>query len=286
MTRSARSRAMLAEMGIFLGPERASVAEPFATPPRESVASDPVSAPVPAPAPPPPAATLASAAVPPASAASQALVRHASHAAQLTEDAWATWEQQVKNCNACGLCDTRSQVVVGAGSPKARVLVVGEAPGEQEDLQGEPFVGAAGQLLDRMLAAVGWGRAPSPESRPSQGWEPVYITNTIKCRPPQNRNPQPAELQACAPHLMQQLAWVQPVVVLALGRFAAQQILGSESAIGRLRGQVHRWKHNPSVQVVVSYHPAYLLRNPADKGKAWADLCLAAELLEQSTAVA
>ena len=159
---------------------------------------------------------------------------------------------------------------VGVGHEQAHWLVVGEAPGENEDLQGEPFVGAAGQLLDRMLAALGLGRG---DGTPAQQ---VFIANTLKCRPPRNRNPSPEELAACRPFLMRQVALVQPRVILAMGRFAVQSLLDSDAPIGRLRGTVHRWRGLP---LVVSYHPAYLLRQPADKAKAWDDLCLAAELL-------
>jgi DNA polymerase len=149
-------------------------------------------------------------------------------------------------------------------------MVVGEAPGEHEDRQGEPFVGAAGQLLDRMLAALDL-------TRDSQGDDParqVYIANTLKCRPPGNRNPAPEELARCEPFLQRQIALVQPRIILAMGRFAVQSLLRSDAPIGKLRGQVHQYQ---GVPLVVTYHPAYLLRNLPDKAKAWADLCLAAE---------
>ncbi len=148
-------------------------------------------------------------------------------------------------------------------------MVIGEAPGEQEDLQGAPFVGAAGQLLDNMLQAMGL-------SRQGDGAAGVYITNVLKCRPPSNRNPQPEEVAQCEPYLARQVALVQPSLILAMGRFAVQSLLQSQEPIGRLRGQVHRYQ---GVPVVVTYHPAYLLRAPADKAKAWADLCLALELM-------
>ncbi len=155
-------------------------------------------------------------------------------------------------------------------------MVVGEAPGEQEDQQGEPFVGAAGQLLDRMLAALGLGRTEATPERQ------VFIANALKCRPPRNRNPTPDEQAACQPNLQRQVALVQPRVILAMGRFAVQSLLGSDAPIGKLRGTVHRWQ---GVPLVVTYHPAYLLRQPADKAKAWDDLCLAAELLQPPAAV-
>jgi DNA polymerase len=161
--------------------------------------------------------------------------------------------------------------VFGTGSAPARWLIVGEAPGEQEDLQGQPFVGPAGQLLDNMLKAVGLSRGGD-----------VFITNVLKCRPPANRNPQPDEMAQCAPFLQRQIELVQPTVILALGRFAAQSLLQSSlpevaaTPLGKLRGQVHSYENNSKhVPVVVSYHPAYLLRAPADKAKAWADWCLA-----------
>lgn len=192
---------------------------------------------------------------------------------------WPALRAAVAGCRACGLCETRRQTVFGTGHPQAHCMVVGEAPGEQEDAQGEPFVGAAGQLLDRMLAALGLGRGDgSGAGSPAQQ---VFIANTLKCRPPRNRNPSPEELAACRPFLQRQVALVQPRVILAMGRFAVQSLLDSDAPIGRLRGTVHRWH---GVPLVVTYHPAYLLRQPADKAKAWDDLCLAAELLARPAA--
>lgn len=207
---------------------------------------------------------------------------------------WSALHSAVAACTRCGLCQARRKTVFGVGHPRAHWMIVGEAPGEQEDRSGEPFVGAAGQLLDRILASVGLSRAPQGEgveepladgNRAALG-DPatqVFITNTVKCRPPQNRNPQPEELSACGPVLNRQLALVQPRVVMALGRFAAQQLLGTDEPIGRLRGRVHRWRPPgdggsgtaAEIPLVVSYHPAYLLRNPIDKAKAWEDWCLA-----------
>lgn len=149
-------------------------------------------------------------------------------------------------------------------------MVIGEAPGEQEDLKGEPFVGPAGQLLDRMLHAVG-------RSRTEGGERGVYIANVLKCRPPANRNPQPEEVVRCEPYLRRQVALVQPKIILAMGRFAVQSLLRTDEPIGRLRGRVHRYE---GVPVIVTYHPAYLLRNPADKAKSWADLCLAMDTVD------
>lgn len=177
---------------------------------------------------------------------------------------------QVVACAACGLCKGRRHAVVGQGAQPTRWLVVGEAPGEQEDRQGQPFVGRSGQLLDAMLAAVGMSRE-----------QDVFITNVIKCRPPGNRNPKPEEIAACSPYLMRQIALLKPERILVLGRFAAQTLLGTDATIGSLRGRVHHLKTDEGAQipVVVSYHPAYLLRSPSEKARAWQDLKLAAREL-------
>jgi DNA polymerase len=186
---------------------------------------------------------------------------------------WPELREAVTACRACGLCETRRQTVFGVGNEHAHWMIVGEAPGEQEDLQGEPFVGPAGQLLDRMLLSLGLTRGEAEPSRQ------VYIANTLKCRPPRNRNPEPRELGQCLPFLERQVALVRPRVILAMGRFAVQALLGSDEPIGKLRGRVHPWQGRP---LVVTYHPAYLLRQPTEKARAWADLCLAAEALERS----
>ncbi len=185
---------------------------------------------------------------------------------------WATLQSTVANCRACKLCESRTQTVFGVGNVQAHWMVVGEAPGESEDLQGEPFVGASGQLLDAMLRALGLTRAEAPPH------QQVYIANTLKCRPPRNRNPTPEELLTCEPYLQRQIKLVAPRVILAMGRFAVQSLLRSEEAVGRLRGRVH---HIDGVPLVVTYHPAYLLRSPIDKARAWDDLCLAAEIAER-----
>jgi DNA polymerase len=179
--------------------------------------------------------------------------------------------EAVASCRACALCESRQQTVFGVGHLRAHWMIVGEAPGEQEDRQGEPFVGPAGQLLDNMLRAIGLTRAEAPPARQ------VYIANTLKCRPPKNRNPEPTETATCAPFLERQIALVQPRIILAMGRFAAQALLASTEPLGKLRGRAHAWH---GVPVIVTYHPAYLLRTPADKARAWEDLCLAATLLE------
>jgi DNA polymerase len=185
---------------------------------------------------------------------------------------WEALEDAVANCTACALCEGRTRTVFGVGHASAHWMVVGEAPGEQEDRQGEPFVGKSGQLLDNMLAALGLTRQPAEAARQ------VYIANTVKCRPPGNRNPDPTELARCEPYLVRQIALVKPRVILAMGRFAVQSLLRSNEPIGRLRGRVHQFE---GVPLVVTYHPAYLLRNPEDKGRAWDDLCLAREVLAQ-----
>jgi len=188
---------------------------------------------------------------------------------------WVGGKYAVGVCEAWGLGKERQVTVFGPVSVPARWLMVGEAPGEQEDLQGQPFVGPAGQLLDNMLKAVGLSRGGD-----------VFITNVLKCRPPANRNPQPDEMAQCAPFLQRQIELVQPTVILALGRFAAQSLLQSSlpdvaaTPLGKLRGQVHSYQKSSAsgrtqVQRGVSYQPAYLLREPADKAKAWADWCLA-----------
>jgi len=187
---------------------------------------------------------------------------------------WHALRQAVADCRACSLCTSRKQTVFGVGHPQAQWLVVGEAPGEQEDQQGEPFVGAAGQLLDRMLAALGLTRAEDGPQGPRQR---VYIANTLKCRPPHNRNPAAEEMARCEPYLVRQIELLRPRLILAMGRFAVQALLRSDEPIGKLRGRVHRYQ---GVPLVVTYHPAYLLRNPPDKAKAWDDLCLAASVVE------
>jgi DNA polymerase len=187
---------------------------------------------------------------------------------------WDALRETVAACRACGLCESRRQTVFGTGHAQAHWMVVGEAPGEQEDLQGEPFVGASGQLLDRMLQALNLTRAADGPEPPAQR---VFIANTLKCRPPRNRNPTAAEMAQCEPYLVRQIELLQPRLILAMGRFAVQALLRSDEPIGKLRGRVHRYQ---GVPLVVTYHPAYLLRNLADKARAWDDLCLAAQVAE------
>jgi uracil-DNA glycosylase len=183
---------------------------------------------------------------------------------------WPTLQATVAACRDCALCESRKQTVFGVGNLRAHWMIVGEAPGENEDLQGEPFVGASGQLLEAMLKSIGLTRQQAEAS------QQVYIANTIKCRPPRNRNPSADEMQRCEPYLVRQIALVQPKVILAMGRFAVQSLLRTDEAIGRLRGRVHQYE---GVPLIVTYHPAYLLRNPIDKARAWEDLCLAMEVV-------
>jgi uracil-DNA glycosylase len=165
--------------------------------------------------------------------------------------------KQLGDCQRCKLCQGRTQIVFGAGSPKAELVFVGEAPGEQEDLQGQPFVGPAGQLLTKMIEAMKFTR------------DTVYICNVVKCRPPNNRNPEVDEIAACEPFLQAQLASLRPKVIVALGKFAAQTLLRDATPITRLRGQ---WREYAGVPLMPTFHPAFLLRDPSQKKLAWADL--------------
>jgi len=178
-------------------------------------------------------------------------------------------ETQVKGCRKCGLCETRTQTVFGQGNPAARLVFVGEAPGFEEDKQGLAFVGPAGQLLTRMIAAMGLTR------------EDVFICNVLKCRPPGNRDPLADEILSCSPFLREQISVIQPELIVALGAPAAKTLLNTTLSIGKLRGQFHEFYlsgvtgDGPSIPVLPTYHPAYLLRSPEEKSKAWADLQMA-----------
>ena len=188
------------------------------------------------------------------------------------DDAEARWQAlraEVLGCTRCPLHRTRTQGVFGVGPKRADWLVIGEAPGAEEDRRGEPFVGAAGQLLDAMLRAIGLDRATN-----------VYIANVLKSRPPGNRDPKPEEVAACLPFLVRQIALLKPKIMLAVGRIAAQNLLATDVPLGRLRGQVHRFGEL-NTPLVVTYHPAYLLRTPADKRKAWEDLKFARNLYQE-----
>jgi len=174
---------------------------------------------------------------------------------------WDALAARVAGCERCRLCEKRTQTVFGVGDRNADWMLIGEAPGENEDRQGEPFVGQAGKLLDNMLRSLALARG-----------ENVYIANVLKCRPPGNRNPEPEEVARCEPYLQRQVALVKPKLIVALGRFAAQSLLKTDASISSLRGRVHTYE---GVPVIVTYHPAYLLRSLHDKAKAWQDLCLA-----------
>lgn len=186
------------------------------------------------------------------------------------EQTWQTLAATVGACTLCALHKTRTQTVFGVGRRDADLLVIGEAPGADEDRQGEPFVGRAGQLLNAMLLAIGLERST------------VYIANILKCRPPSNRDPQPAEAAACTPYLQRQIELVRPRAILAVGRIAAQWLLQSDESIGRLRGKVFHYGADRT-PLVITYHPAYLLRSPLAKATAWQDLCMVKELLSQAS---
>jgi DNA polymerase len=195
-------------------------------------------------------------------------------AAAASGEAAAQWQQlleEVRRCTLCPLHTTRTQGVLGVGPKRADWLVIGEAPGAEEDRRGEPFVGAAGQLLDAMLRAIGLDRRTN-----------VYIANVLKSRPPNNRDPKPEEVAACLPYLVRQIALLQPKIMLAVGRIAAQNLLDTDAPLGRLRGRVHHFGERQT-PLVVTYHPAYLLRTPADKRKAWEDLKFARSVYQQLT---
>ncbi|MVW72466.1 uracil-DNA glycosylase family protein [Bordetella sp. 15P40C-2] len=243
-------------------PTSASPGAPSAASP----GAHPTAAPAPRPAAAPPSRPVAS---PPIAVASAELLAGAS--VSTVEIAAAAPDldglrAQVEVCTACQLCQGRRHAVFGMGARPARWMIIGEAPGEQEDRRGLPFVGRSGQLLDAMLRSVGMSRD-----------ENVFIANVIKCRPPGNRNPKPEEIAACSPYLKRQIEMIQPERILVVGRFAAQTLLGTDATIGNLRGRQHVWTTEAGVRipVIVSYHPAYLLRSPLEKARAWQDLQLA-----------
>ncbi|CAJ0701010.1 uracil-DNA glycosylase [Ralstonia holmesii] len=188
----------------------------------------------------------------------------ASRAQRIAAFDWAQLEAAVSNCTSCKLCERRTNTVFGVGDRQAEWMLIGEAPGEQEDKQGEPFVGQAGKLLDSMLRSIGLSREKG-----------VFIANVLKCRPPGNRDPEPDEAAMCDPYLKRQIALVKPRIIVVLGRIAAQNLLQTQTPVGKLRGKVHEVE---GVPVVVTYHPAYLLRTLTDKARAWEDLCLARKI--------
>jgi len=215
------------------------------------------------------ASSSATAAAVPAGAASDA---RAPRPGPVTGPGWEELRARVASCTACGLHVKRNKTVFGTGDEQAGWLFVGEGPGADEDVQGEPFVGQAGRLLDNMLAAIGLRRGAN-----------VYIANIVKCRPPGNRNPEPGEAQACSAYLQRQIELIRPKLIVALGKVAAVNLLGREASIAALRGQVleHR-----GVPLIVTYHPAYLLRTPNDKSKAWQDLRFAVDTMTRLQAAA
>lgn len=200
----------------------------------------------------------ADSALEPAGAASVA----GDHAARVAVMEWDELERAVKTCSRCPLHETRTQAVFGVGNRQAAWMIIGEAPGAEEDRQGEPFVGRAGQLLNAMLAAIGLKR------------EEVYIANILKSRPPGNRDPRPEEEAACRDYLERQIRLIRPRIILAVGRIAAQNLMRVDTPIGKMRGRVYGYQEL-GTPVVVTYHPAYLLRSPLEKRKAWEDLLLA-----------
>ena len=194
-----------------------------------------------------------------AAAAAAASVACAASSEPADEATWEALRAQVSICTRCELSRTRTQTVFGVGNRRAEVMVIGEAPGADEDRQGEPFVGRAGQLLNSMLRAMGHPR------------ETVYIANVLKCRPPGNREPRPTEVGCCLPYLQQQVDLIQPRLMVAVGRGAAQNLLATDTPLARLRGQVHHFGTR-ATPLIVTYHPAYLLRSPTEKRKSWVDL--------------
>ena len=181
-------------------------------------------------------------------------------------DQWEQLRQQCMSCRACGLADTRTNVVFGVGDPRAEVLLVGEAPGASEDRQGEPFVGAAGKLLDDMLAMIGLRR------------QQIYITNSVKCRPPQNRDPLPAESEACMPWLREQFRLLKPKIVVCLGRVAAQRMIREDFSVVREHGEFY---NKNGILFMATYHPAALLRQPRSKPDAFADFLALREKIQE-----
>ena len=253
----ARRRAYLDAMGIPLWVPRDAPVAPEPEPDAASApdAPEPTSGPAaaspqaPGPDVPQPAATG-----PEADAATAA-----EGSADVAAMDWDSLRDTILGCTRCGLCESRTRAVPGVGNRHAELLVIGEAPGQEEDRRGEPFVGRAGQLLDRMLGAIGLDR------------ETVFITNVLKCRPPKNRDPKPEEARACSPYLRRQIELIEPKIILSVGRVSAQQLLETSETIGRLRGGWHEFGPN-ATPLLVTYHPAYLLRSPGEKRKAWADL--------------
>ena len=268
MTWTTRQHAMLAEMGLRVWDAPASQ-EPGVAASLAPVAAEarPTSRPV--------DAVIAAAQLPVADAPVAAAAATPSAVAVMD---WPALREAVASCTACSLCRSRRQTVFGVGHPQAHWMVVGEAPGEEEDRRGEPFVGRSGQLLDNMLRAIGLSRHAGDAPDPARQ---VFIANTLKCHPPGNRSPLSEELARCEGFLLRQIELVQPRIILAMGRFAVHSLLRSTAPIGQLRGRVHRYQ---GVPLVVTYHPSYLLRNLTEKARAWDDLCLALDTAEAAAA--
>jgi len=277
-----RQRAMLTEMGVRVWTpampslEAVPSASTAASAPAVTTAASAVpiacaSAPVSAPAPSRSVAPVRTA----AAVTPKAPVPDTAHPplpVGLAEMDWAALQTAAAGCEACGLCAQRQHSVFGMGSTQADWLVLGDAPGEAESAVGQPFAGDAGRLLDNMLKAVGL-------SREGEAQTGAYLMHATQCPTPDARNPSPEELHRCAAYVSRKVALVQPRVIVVMGRFAMQSLLQSAEPLGKMRGQVHRYQ---GVPVVVTYPPAYLLRNPSDKGKAWADLCLALQVVQES----
>jgi uracil-DNA glycosylase family 4 len=243
---------MLEAIGVTLWTPREAALGANAEPSQAEPIVEPVAAPVPAPEVREPAPARVAA---PAPAGDDATL------------GWAELRRRVAACVRCGLHATRTNTVFGVGDEAADWMFIGEAPGADEDAQGEPFVGRSGQLLTSMIAALGYTR------------QQVFIANILKCRPPENRDPLPEEVGHCLPYLARQVALVQPKIIVCVGRIAAQNLLGVDTPIGKLRGQVHRFRDS-GIPVVVTYHPSYLLRSPSQKRVAWDDLKLARRTYE------
>ncbi|APW40216.1 uracil-DNA glycosylase [Rhodoferax koreense] len=284
----ARQRAMLEEMHVHVwwpesGEGAVSAAAPVAAPGPVRAAPKNIAEAMAA----APELAAAHASTPPATT----IVARAS-AGDIEGMDWPALQQAVAGCVACALSKSRKNTVFGVGPaapadgrpPQADWLIIGEAPGENEDIQGEPFVGQAGKLLDNMLKAIGVSRHGAEDGQPHKA---ACIVNVLKCRPPGNRNPAPEEVAQCAPYLRRQVELLQPKVIIAMGRFAVQSLLQDTvpdvvaTPLGRLRGKVHQYH---GVPVVVTYHPAYLLRSLPEKAKAWADLCLAMDVWKKRKA--
>lgn len=248
--RTGRQVEMLREMGITpLWRLRAAAAPVEVAPVQAAVAAEPV-----------PATAPVARVSEPAPAPAVAMP-----AGDIAAMDWPALKDCVSGCTACGLHKTRNKTVFGVGDEQADWLFVGEGPGADEDMQGEPFVGQAGKLLDNMLAAIELKRGSN-----------VYIANIVKCRPPGNRNPQPEEAAACSGYLKRQIELIRPKLIVALGKVAAVNLLGRDASISSLRGAVHEYQGIP---LIVTYHPAYLLRTLPDKAKAWEDLCFAVDTM-------